>query len=95
MVDRHCRQARRVADGLRAAGYTVLNRVRLNQVLVRAADDARTVAIMEAAQASGEAWFGPGIWQGRPAFRISLSSWRTGDEHVEALIALLTRLNEG
>ncbi len=93
MVDRHCRQARRVAEGLRAAGYTVLNRVRLNQVLVRAGDDARTVAIMEAAQASGETWFGPGLWQGRPAFRISLSSWRTGDEHVEALIALLTRLN--
>ena len=95
MVDRHCRQARRVAEGLRAAGYTVLNRVRLNQVLVRAADDARTVAIMEAAQASGETWFGPGLWQGRPAFRISLSSWRTEDRHVEALIALLQTLNEG
>ena len=94
MVDRHCRQARRVADGLNQAGYTVLNRVRLNQVLVRAADDARTVAIMEAAQASGETWFGPGLWQGRPAFRISLSSWRTEDRHVEALITLLTRLSE-
>jgi hypothetical protein len=37
-------------------------------------------------------WFGPAVWQGRPAFRISLSSWRTQDRHVERLIALLTEL---
>ena len=31
MVEQHCAQAARVADGLRAAGYDVLNRVVLNQ----------------------------------------------------------------
>ncbi len=95
MVDRHCRQARRVAEGLAAAGFTVLNRVCLNQVLVRGDDDAQTVAILQAAQASGEVWFGPAVWQGRPAFRISLSSWRTQDRHVERLIDLLTQLKQG
>jgi glutamate/tyrosine decarboxylase-like PLP-dependent enzyme len=92
MVDTHCRQARRVAEGLADAGYEILNRVRLNQVLVRADSDTETVAIVQAAQASGDVWFGPAVWQGRPAFRISLSSWRTQDRHVEALIALLGRL---
>ncbi len=92
MVDRHCTQARRVAEGLKGAGYTILNRVRLNQILVRADDDEQTRAILEAAQASGKVWFGPAIWRGQAAFRISVSSWRTQDPHIEALIALLAEL---
>jgi len=95
LVDRHCAQARRIADGLREAGYEVVNRVVINQVLVRAGSDEETVAIREAAQASGEVWFGPTIWQGRPAFRISVSSWRTTEEDVDRLIALLRRLKKG
>ncbi|KUZ97800.1 pyridoxal-dependent decarboxylase [Burkholderia ubonensis] len=94
MIDRHCALASRVATGLRAAGYDVLSRVVLNQVLVRAATDAQTVAIREAAQASGEVWFGPTVWQGRPAFRISVSSWRTEEAHVDRLVELLAGLYE-
>jgi glutamate/tyrosine decarboxylase-like PLP-dependent enzyme len=92
MVERHCAQASRIAEGLRSAGYDVLNRVVLNQVLVRAATDEQTVTIRQAAQASGEVWFGPTVWQGRPAFRISVSSWHTEDEHVDRLVDLLTAL---
>jgi threonine aldolase len=92
MVERHCAQAARVADGLRAAGYDVLNRVVLNQVLVRAGTDDETAAILAAAQASGDVWFGATVWQGRPAFRISVSSWRTEDAHIDRLVALLTEL---
>ncbi|OJA84613.1 pyridoxal-dependent decarboxylase [Burkholderia ubonensis] len=94
MIDRHCALASRVATGLRAAGYEVLSRVVLNQVLVRAATDAQTVAIREAAQASGEVWFGPTVWQGRPALRISVSSWRTEEAHVDRLVDLLAGLYE-
>jgi glutamate/tyrosine decarboxylase-like PLP-dependent enzyme len=92
LIERHCRQAQRIADGLRAAGFQVINRVVLNQVLVRADSDAQTDAIRERAAVSGEVWFGPTVWQGRPAFRISVSSWRTTDADVERLIALLTAL---
>jgi glutamate/tyrosine decarboxylase-like PLP-dependent enzyme len=94
MVDRHCAQAARIAEGLRAGGFQVLNRVVINQVLVRADTDEQTVAIMKAAQASGEVWFGATVWQSRPAFRISVSSWRTADEHVEQLIELLCALRQ-
>ncbi len=89
MVDRHCGLARRIADGAKAAGFEVLNRVVLNQVLARAASDAQTRAVMEYVQASGKAWFGPAVWQGRPAFRISVSSWRTEETHADALVTLL------
>ena len=64
----------------------------LNQVLVRGDSDAQTIAIREAAQASGEVWFGPTVWQGRPAFRLSLSSWRTRDADVQTLAELPLRL---
>ncbi|MGQ7957633.1 pyridoxal phosphate-dependent decarboxylase family protein [Pseudomonas sp. SP16.1] len=94
LIDRHIRQAFELAETLRAGGYQVLNRVVLNQVLVRGETDAQTNAIREAAQASGEVWFGATVWQERPAFRLSLSSWRTRDENVRALAELLLRLKD-
>ncbi|MGA4474055.1 pyridoxal phosphate-dependent decarboxylase family protein [Ectopseudomonas chengduensis] len=94
MIDRHIRQAEELANTLRNAGYQVLNRVVLNQVLVRGDTDEQTIAIRQAAQASGEVWFGPTVWQGRPAFRLSLCSWRSEDADVEALGALLLRLKD-
>ena len=61
-------------------------------VLVRGDSDEQTIAIREAAQASGEVWFGPTVWQGRPAFRLSVSSWRTTDADIQLLADLLMRL---
>ncbi|HZW59264.1 MAG TPA: pyridoxal-dependent decarboxylase, partial [Woeseiaceae bacterium] len=92
LVARHCRQARRLADGLEAAGVELLNRVRLNQVLVRLGSDAATLAWREAAVASGGIWFGTTRWQERAACRLSVSSWRTRDEDIDAAVALLARL---
>ncbi|GGD96910.1 aspartate aminotransferase family protein [Caballeronia grimmiae] len=89
MVERHCSQATRLAHGLRDAGFEVLNRVVLNQVLVRAKDDAETAAIRQAVEQSGEAWFGPAVWDGRPAFRLSVSSWRTDEADIERTVALI------
>ena len=85
MIDRHIVQAQRLAIRLRAAGYDVVNAVVLNQVLVRGRDDAATAAIRKDVQDEGEVWFGATTWQGRPAFRISFSSWRTQDRHVDRL----------
>ena len=92
MVDRHCALARRISEGLENAGFEVLNRVVLNQVLARGKDDEETAAILRAVQESGEAWFGGTVWGGRPAFRISVSSWRTEEKHTDALITLLRRI---
>lgn len=92
LIDRHLRQATHLAERLRGAGYQVLNRVVLNQVLVRADSDEQTLAIRLAAQATGEVWFGPTLWQGRPAFRLSVSSWRTTDADIERLADLLITL---
>jgi len=89
MVDRHCEYAKRIAESLERQGYHILNRVVLNQVLVRAKTDALTERVLLAAQNSGETWFGASVWEGRPAFRISVSSWRTQASHIEKLIDLM------
>jgi glutamate/tyrosine decarboxylase-like PLP-dependent enzyme len=89
LVDRHRRQARMLADGLRDIGFEVMNDVVLNQVLVRCASDDQTQAVREKAVASGEVWFGPTIWRGRTAFRLSVSSWRTTDPDIDKLLDVL------
>ncbi len=89
MVNRHCRQARMLADGLDAAGFEVLNRVVLNQVLVRLDSDDATNRLREHAADSGRIWFGPGTYRGRAAFRMSVSSWRTTDQDIGNAIDLL------
>ena len=89
MVDRHCALARSVAEGLAAQGFEVLNRVVINQVLFRCSTDSETEAVLLAAQASGGIWFGSTRWQGRPALRISVSSWRTQQQHIDVLLETL------
>ncbi|MFY0595382.1 MAG: aspartate aminotransferase family protein [Cognatishimia sp.] len=89
MVEQHHVQARFVAERLTAAGFEVLNRVVLNQVLVRGFDDVATQRIVAAVQASGRVWFGATVWKARPAFRISLSSFRTKERHILELIDIL------
>ena len=89
MVERHCRQARRLAEGLSTVGVTLLNRVVLNQVLGRLDTDEQTAALQAAAATDGRIWFGPTVWEGRAAFRMSVSSWRTTDEDIDYAISLM------
>jgi glutamate/tyrosine decarboxylase-like PLP-dependent enzyme len=89
MIDRHIGQAQNLAAALRKADFDVVNRVLLNQVLVRGADDDATKAIRVAVEESGKAWFGTTMWRGRPAFRLSVSSWRTRDQDIDDLSDLL------
>lgn len=93
LVDRTVALAQRAAAGLRETGYTVPNRVVINQVMARAATPERTAQIARTAQASGLTWFGTSTWQGEPVLRISVSSWRTGTAEIDKLVRYLGRLN--
>jgi len=90
LIERTCRYARRFAEGLREAGYEVLNEVVLNQVLVSFGDADATKRIIAELQAEGTCWCGGTVWQGHTAMRISVSSWATTDADVEkSLTAML------
>lgn len=92
LIERTCRHATRFADGLRAAGYEVLNEVTLNQVMVRFGDDAATRQVIAGVQQDGTCWCGGTVWQGRAAMRISVSSWATTDDDVERSLAAMLRV---
>ena len=94
LVERCCRHATRFSEGLRAAGYDVLNEVTLNQVLVAFGDDDTTRRVMAAVQDDGTCWCGGTAWQGRVAMRISVSSWATTEDDVERSLAAIIRLAE-
>jgi glutamate/tyrosine decarboxylase-like PLP-dependent enzyme len=89
LVERTCRHARRFAEGLREAGYQVLNDVVLNQVLVSFGDAATTQRVIAAIQQDGTCWAGGTVWQGQTAMRISVSSWNTTDDDVERSLAAM------
>ena len=92
IVERTSGHARRFADGLRAAGYEILNDVVINQVLVSFGTPEETLRIVRRIQEEGTCWCGSTVWQGRTAMRISVSSWVTSEADVEKSIAAMLRV---
>jgi len=92
LIERTCRCAGQFAEGLRAAGYCVLNEVVLNQVLVSFGSSARTLEVIARVQRDGTCWCGGTVWQGHTAMRISVSSWATTEADVERSLAAILRV---
>jgi glutamate/tyrosine decarboxylase-like PLP-dependent enzyme len=91
LIERTCRWAGQFAEGLRAAGYQVLNDVVLNQVLVSFGSAERTREVIARVQRDGTCWCGATVWQGHTAMRISVSSWATTETDVERSLAAILR----
>ena len=88
LVEQSCAHARRFAEDVaRLPGCEVLNEVVLNQVLFRFEDDSTTNAVLTRVQAGGEAWMSATVWDGRPAIRLSVSSWRTTKSDIERTVS--------
>jgi len=92
LVERTCRYAARFAEGLRAAGFEVLNDVVLNQVLVSFGSAEKTGKVIAGIQADGTCWCGGTVWQGKTAMRISVSSWATTEVDVERSLEAIVRI---
>ncbi len=64
----------------------ILNEVQLNQVLfrVRGVDgDGRTQTLPQRVREGGVCWLSGTSWEGRPAVRVSVTSWRTTAADVD------------
>jgi glutamate/tyrosine decarboxylase-like PLP-dependent enzyme len=92
LVERTCQHAERFAEGLREAGYDILNEVVINQVLVSFGDDEKTRRVLDGIHQDGTCWCGSTVWQGRAAIRISVSSWATTEDDVERSLAAMLRV---
>lgn len=86
LVERTCDLARRIAAGLRAQGFEILNDVVLNQILVAAVNDDQTDQLAAGIQQDGVCWCGTTSWRGRRAVRISVSSWATNEDDADLTI---------
>ena len=92
LVERTCRLADMFAEGLRSAGFEVLNDVELNQVLVAFGSDEVTRSVVTGVQEDGTCWCGGTVWHGRAAMRISVSSWATTEADVERSLQAIIRV---
>lgn len=95
LVDRCCRHAERFAEGLEQAGNTVLNDVVINQVLVSFGDDRTTESVIDEVQSDGTCFMSGTTWHGQRAMRISVSSWATSEDDVEASLRAVLQIAEG
>jgi 7-keto-8-aminopelargonate synthetase-like enzyme len=73
-------------------GFSVLNDVVLNQVLVSFGDAQRTNRMIAALQEEGTFWAGSTVWQGQSAMRISVSSWATTEADIDRSLEAIKRL---
>jgi glutamate/tyrosine decarboxylase-like PLP-dependent enzyme len=92
LIERNCEYASYFAEGLRVAGYEVLNEVVLNQVVVKFGEAETTKRIITAIQEEGTCWAGATNWQGHTAMRISVSSWATTKVDVERSLAAMLKV---
>jgi glutamate/tyrosine decarboxylase-like PLP-dependent enzyme len=72
----------------------VINDVVINQVLVAIRGDESgdvTRDAVERIQQDGTCWLAGTTWRGRPAIRISVCNWRTGDDDIRRSAAAIRR----
>jgi glutamate/tyrosine decarboxylase-like PLP-dependent enzyme len=97
IIDRCCDMAALMVQRLAGLpGVEVLSEPVINQGLVRFLDpggnhDARTNEVIRQVNESGEAWFGPTLWNGMRVMRISVSNYRTGPADIERAVEAVRR----
>jgi glutamate/tyrosine decarboxylase-like PLP-dependent enzyme len=92
MIERNCDQAKLFAERLSGAGFSILNDVVLNQVLVSFGSNEKTLKVIAGVQKEGTCWCGGTVWHGQAAMRISVSSWATTTDDVELSAAVIIRV---
>ena len=94
MLERCCDHAAAIFDGITALpGAAGIARPTLNQGLIRftAADGTNiSDAVIAAINASGEAFFSGGQWDGERVMRISVCGWNTSADDVARAVAAAT-----
>jgi glutamate/tyrosine decarboxylase-like PLP-dependent enzyme len=82
LVEQLHSHARFFADLLSDNGFTVLNEVVFNQVILSCETEQLTQQTLFLIQQSGECWCGGSIWHEKSVIRISLCSWATTKQDI-------------
>jgi glutamate/tyrosine decarboxylase-like PLP-dependent enzyme len=84
LVDGCCDRAVRLAGLLQAGGATLVHPVLFNQALVHFGTDEKTSAVAVGVQLDGRSWIAAARYKDRTVIRLSVSSWVTTDENIDA-----------
>jgi len=92
MVSQFHKHAKYLESELKKGGFTIMNDVVFNQVLVACDSDEQTLSCLSNLQQSGKLWLGESKWLGHSVIRVSICSWytsvsdinKTVDEFVKA-----------
>lgn len=76
-------RAKQFAEELSKYGFTILNDVVFNQVLVACDSDDETETVLKDVQEQRICWCGGSQWFGKKVIRISVCSWVTSEEDVK------------
>ena len=85
-MDGLCERAAQFSEEIKAEGFSVLNEVAFNQVLVTCDSEEETIATLRHLQQSGECWCGSGKWHNTPVIRVSVCSWATTKEDISRTV---------
>jgi len=77
ILEMHKRAVQFSTEIMEVEGFSVLNDVVFNQVLISCADDDLTDKVMKKVQELRECWAGGSVWNGKKVIRISVCSWAT------------------
>ena len=91
LVDRTVDLAQLFAEKLKKAGFSILNDVVLNQVLVDFGDEEKTRLVIQRVVEEGVMFAGPTVWHGRTAMRISVSGYATTEKDVDLSVDAILR----
>ncbi len=94
LVEDLCDRAVYFAAQLRRQGFSILNDVFFNQVLVACDAPALTVATLENIQRSGECWCGGTTWHGEPAIRVSVCCRETTEPDIDRSVKAFVQARE-
>ncbi|MCX2745473.1 aminotransferase class V-fold PLP-dependent enzyme [Mangrovivirga sp. M17] len=72
-------------------GFSVLNEVVFNQVIVQCETDDVTDKVIEEVQNLRECWVGGSVWKGRRIIRVSICSWVTSEEDISRSVKSLIK----
>jgi glutamate/tyrosine decarboxylase-like PLP-dependent enzyme len=93
LVERCSSLARLMAEELSAdPALEVINEVVINQTLAAVVGDesgALTADAVQRIQQDGTCWLAGTTWRGRPAIRISVCNWQTGEEDIRRSAAAI------
>ncbi len=73
------------------SGFTVINDVVFNQVIVQCKSDLMTERVLRAIQDERECWVGGSTWKGNKVIRISVCSWATTSLDVTRSVSSFKR----